>query len=682
MNPYMKMYALKFFILLLKKIKILFVNFKFVFSTIIFLIAVGQNCLFPAERGQYFSPQFPLSFDDMETSFPADIKRFYPAGKIIIKKFIDKDGFEIIDSVTGSPGLRIVWPPLELKKVDFSSMRISGSTTAGAFVYVYDQPIKVFPTGAFATTVNLVQNENNIVIISKKDDCISSAVLKIVYSPKPKIETSLEFPLTIDKSFTDRKEEIFLSSGESLAVRMKGSPGAMAYFQIGDVGKKIQMIEENIQTQKELKDIRGIYSGIFAPAENDDFENLPIFFSLNSAINTSETVSLQSGILISVRPAERPLIAEVNGEKGFGTLFKDFNGGRIARLPNKTKFVVATIEKDFVKIKTNTKDTFCIKKDEAKILKNIDNLPVAEVGDLSPITDDKDSFNLLLRISEKTPFLISIVDANPKLELTLFGTKMNLASQLSQKNEVISGARLEFIWNEPRLNSDFLSSPLTIKWDENFNWGIVADYGEKGFYLRIKKSPPLCEPNLFKGLRVCIDPGHGGEWAGAVGCLGFEEKEANLKISQYLSKKLLEAGAEVILTRNTDEDISLEERLEKAVKFGAHIFLSVHNNSIGSESDGLNIFGTTTFYYQPNANMLAEEIYSKLSELPLKPRGCKKGSYFVTRPIELVPVLIEGVFISNPYEERLLISDSFQEKMAGKIFEGVKGFLKTLSKKN
>lgn len=86
--------------------------------------------------------------------------------------------------------------------------------------------------------------------------------------------------------------------------------------------------------------------------------------------------------------------------------------------------------------------------------------------------------------------------------------------------------------------------------------------------------------------RIVIDPGHGGSDSGAVGN-GIIEKDYNLKISQYIADRLKQLGADVYLTRSTDEKLSPDDRTKRVLNaFGNDkdvLVISNHINAGGGE---------------------------------------------------------------------------------------------------
>ena len=196
----------------------------------------------------------------------------------------------------------------------------------------------------------------------------------------------------------------------------------------------------------------------------------------------------------------------------------------------------------------------------------------------------------------------------------------------------------------------------------------------------------LGEITALSGKKIVIDPGHGGNDAGAIGPTGVMEKNVTLKVALEL-KKLLEAeGAQVILTRETDQTVSekgakasdIEElgaRCEVANKNGADIFISIHADSFTRPEAR----GTTGYYYSKSTSgrgqKLADCIRRNLVEqLGTPSRGTQPCNFFVVKHTDMPATLTELGFISNKDEEKLLDSKEGVRKAAQGILDGIEDY--------
>lgn len=187
------------------------------------------------------------------------------------------------------------------------------------------------------------------------------------------------------------------------------------------------------------------------------------------------------------------------------------------------------------------------------------------------------------------------------------------------------------------------------------------------------KLPPVQQEgvaDLIKGKTFVIDPGHGGRDGGAVGYGNrILEKVATLKTAELLATKLDSAGAKVVMTRKDDRYISLSFRVSVAHYYDADGFISLHyNSSIFPSANGI-----TSFYYNaPQEKEMATSIQRELVRATgLKDRGVAFGNFQVLRTNRQPSVLLELGFISNPEETYLIKSNSYQEKLAEAIYQGL-----------
>ena len=175
------------------------------------------------------------------------------------------------------------------------------------------------------------------------------------------------------------------------------------------------------------------------------------------------------------------------------------------------------------------------------------------------------------------------------------------------------------------------------------------------------------EAKKLANLRIVIDPGHGGSDPGAIGASGLKEKDVNLDIAKRI-KNLLPS---VILTREDDVDVSLQGRVDFAYQVNADVFISIHNNAL-PKGQGT---GSETYYYREDSFSLAQFIHEAMvSKLGLLDGGVRRRGFYVIKHSPCPSVLIEGAYLSNPEEEKLLASEEFRQKIAEAVVEGLKRY--------
>lgn len=188
------------------------------------------------------------------------------------------------------------------------------------------------------------------------------------------------------------------------------------------------------------------------------------------------------------------------------------------------------------------------------------------------------------------------------------------------------------------------------------------------------------------GKTIVIDAGHGKPDEGAESSRGTTEAETNLKIALKLQNLLEQSGATVILTRSDENAIydldakTLKQKkisdIHNRVKIGnessADIFVSIHLNKIPQQQYD----GWQTFYNGNNENSrkLAVSIQNKLNDAIQKEnnRIAKTiDNIYIIKHVEIPTTIVECGFLSNPEEERSLLEDEYQNKLAWGIYNGV-----------
>lgn len=172
---------------------------------------------------------------------------------------------------------------------------------------------------------------------------------------------------------------------------------------------------------------------------------------------------------------------------------------------------------------------------------------------------------------------------------------------------------------------------------------------------------------------IAIDAGHGGE---DEGCSrdGVMESEVNLELAQRLSGKLQGLGFETLLIREDHgTQMSLEERVEKAGKSGADIYVSIHQNACEESEE--TVSGIETWYYEDReeSRRLAQLIHiGAVEKTGAFDREAKAtDELYVVRETSVPACLIETGFLSNSAERQALSSDAYQEKLAEGMAQGI-----------
>lgn len=225
---------------------------------------------------------------------------------------------------------------------------------------------------------------------------------------------------------------------------------------------------------------------------------------------------------------------------------------------------------------------------------------------------------------------------------------------------------------------------------------------------------------------IAIDPGHGGQDYGAIGWNGTREKDVTLQIGQALADLIRKKDRfKVVMTRNSDKTLTLQDRADVANHGGASLFVSIHANANRSKSvRGWNIFflapakndsarATEQFensYFvkeltgkdsdddnqkgpssdDPVAGILNEMLMTEFQseshdfallidkefhkDLDLPARGVDQAGFFVLNKVYTPSVLVETAFITNKSDAKLLKDSKFQRSVAQGIYDAIEEF--------
>lgn len=191
----------------------------------------------------------------------------------------------------------------------------------------------------------------------------------------------------------------------------------------------------------------------------------------------------------------------------------------------------------------------------------------------------------------------------------------------------------------------------------------------------------------LSGVTICIDPGHGGQrdepgyTGGTVGVVTKQtESDVNLRVALLLRQYLQVAGANVVMTRISDDRCQggaclrdeLDFRTNTAKRAGADYFISVHHNETSSRETNY----TSVFFPKARAGSsvpLAQNISNAVSSaLGIKNVGAKSGDYRVLNQLNGIPgCIVEASFMSNPKEDLNLANLAYNKREARAIATGV-----------
>jgi N-acetylmuramoyl-L-alanine amidase len=223
--------------------------------------------------------------------------------------------------------------------------------------------------------------------------------------------------------------------------------------------------------------------------------------------------------------------------------------------------------------------------------------------------------------------------------------------------------------------------------------------------------PPTDSFDARQVRRVVIDAGHGGKDPGARGPGKLYEKDLVLGIAKEVRRRLEKQGMQVMLTRDDDTFLPLEERTARASRWKADLFVSIHANaSRNRRSEGVETYLLDTRYDRQTARVAAREngtTVAELNDLQLilaslrlgyneryaarlaervqgslvselrhdhratRDLGVKRGPFLVLFMADMPAILVEVGFLTNKRESKRLRSKQFRRRAADGITQGI-----------
>ena len=232
-------------------------------------------------------------------------------------------------------------------------------------------------------------------------------------------------------------------------------------------------------------------------------------------------------------------------------------------------------------------------------------------------------------------------------------------------------------------------------------------------------APPMTQARIDRLVIVAIDPGHGGEDPGAIGPTGLREKDVVLAVALKLRDRINAVpGMRAMLTRDADFFVPLHERVRKARRVQADLFVSIHADAFfkphargasvfalsqnGASSSaarwmadrenaadlvgGVNIkvkdatvaralLDMSTTAQIKDSLKLGGEVLGQIRKVGALHKGSvEQAGFAVLKAPDVPSILVETAFISNPQEEANLRSDAYREQLVDALTSGIKRY--------
>ena len=557
--------------------------------------------------------------------------------------------------VNAQDSLSVVYPPEE-HETTAEQIFIIGTSSPSTEVLINGEAIKRSPQGHFAPSFPLKLGENIFTLRSGNQEQKVS-VTRI--SQQPTMPIGVGFA---ENSLTPAVD-IARLPGELICFGAVAPPNAEVSVHIQNSSVTLLpqselvqlppnsavLIEDNQPTTNNISNYQGCTS--FATIGN---LGIPQFeMSLDG-----KPVTQPGAGAIEILDSDSPQVIEVIADTGAARTGPSTNYSRLTPLPQGTRASVTGKEGEWLRLDYGA----WIKAGETQTIST--NVPPR--SQIRSITSRQLPNATEIIFPLQVPVPVKISQQEQKITLTLYNTIAQTDTIRLDDDPLIK--RLD--WQQ--INPTEIAYTFQLKTDQQA--GYELRYEGTSLILTLRHPPQLSSNSSLplEGINILLDPGHGGSELGTRGPTGYPEKDMNLVISKLLEKDLQQLGANVYLTRKSDRNLSLKDRMKAIDKIKPDLAISIHYNALPDAGDAENTQGISTFWYHPQAHDFAVFLHDYLVKTLNRPSyGVFWNNLALTRPHSAPSILLELGFAINPWEFEWIIDPEEQKLLSKTIAEGI-----------
>lgn len=527
------------------------------------------------------------------------------------------------------------------------------------------QDIPLYKNGAFIAFLPVQSGEFTFVLTATSGEQTVQA-LRHIKVPGVDIQT-FSGKASFDKTETFPQRKVEVQPGDIINLYVRGTPGAQVSAQLPRFknGKQIALDEDRTHP--------GIYRATFVIDPEQKEKSTKVIYTMTDGPNRSKA-KIKAPAKIYVRARKEPFrYAQVTqpGTKvrklptATGNLYPDYRAYGVVR-------VSGEMADQYHLWLSNTEHAWLEKKHlkETKKPEEAENL-------LSFIrTDTNDTYTrLTFTLNREVP--IQIHEYNDRVELTLYyidGFEQNFS--LDNTSPVAGNIQ----WTQPAEKT--VAFRIHLKKNAKL-WGHAYNFEDNRLVLDLihepKRTPQKDKP--LAGARIVIDAGHSPHrkvpYDGAVGPTGYLEYEGTLALAEELKPKLEQAGATVIMTRHGTNQMTLQQRYEKAMEENAHLFVSLHYNALPDTTNPLSRpRGYSVYYNYPHSFDLAQAVHQAFNKhVPIPDDGMIANTVlFIPRISQFPSILVENAYLMLPEQEEMARTHEGRAPFVQALYEGILNF--------
>lgn len=551
--------------------------------------------------------------------------------------------------------LKLLSPRSDSSVVENRITYLRGLGDPSASLWLDDEEVTIYKTGAFAAAISLEEGRNESVLTYVKEgDTLRRHLIFERQVPAP-VQPTEGFAISYANVLPGG--DLWVRPGDALQVEMKATPGLRATFMDGTPLQEVDTA---------IAGVAGIYRGEYFVKESDTLDDSPIRFQLHDDAS-GRTISTFSREKVRVLSQPHALIGTTTGRNiqlsyGLGT--DRLGGAKMGFLDQGVKLEINGLVGDMYRVRLSSIRQAYIPVGNLQILPGVHFRPSSLVGSWS-VSPDEGHDVVRLRLDERLPYTSVMRNHERLIVVDIYGAVSN-TNWITQKQNLQA---IQNVWYE-QVEKDMFRVFIELKND--VFWGYGVGYEGSQLVIRVKPQP---EKLALEGLTVAVDAGHGGSNRGAVSMTGVLEKDLNLEMALKLRRALLREGARVVMTRESDRSVNNAFRVQWAREQNPDILISIHCNASANPMAQ----GASTFYKHHALRGPSQYIYEEMLTLGLADYGNVGGfNFMLNAPTEFPTVLVETAFMSNPADEEKLVDPEFHTELAESIVRGLKKYLKAV----
>ncbi|MBF2021602.1 MAG: N-acetylmuramoyl-L-alanine amidase [Hydrococcus sp. C42_A2020_068] len=581
-----------------------------------------------------------------------------------MKRFLGAIAFVIIMIIVSNmgtflaksePTLYLAYPPNNHQTTS-DKIFLIGTASPDREVLVNGQPIDRNKSGHFAPSFPLKMGEN-LFSLSDRDREIQVKVTRIASEP--------EMPVGI----------AFAKNSLSPAVDIARLPDELICFSAiapPNATVSVRLDNQTIPLLAQAQTVRlppnsAVLTSSNEPATSEagNYQGCSTFSKVGKLGNPIFQLSLDGKTItqpgaggIEILSPSKLEVVEITAPSGVARTGPSTDYSRLTPLPKGTMASVTGIEGEWLRLDYGG----WIKREETRSLPN--NIPPKSI--IRGINSRQVEGATEIVFPLQVPVPVSVQQGEKTLTLTLYNTTAQTDTIKFNDDPIIK--RLD--WQQ--IAPGQIQYIFNLKSEQQ--WGYDLRYQGTTLILSLRHPPQNQKqnPTSLQGIKILLDPGHGGTETGTTGPNGYTEKEVVLVVSKLLEQQLINRGATVYMTREEDKELSLQVRVNAIDTVKPTIALSVHYNALPDWGDAINTKGVGIFWYHPQAHNLSVFLHNYLVKKLNRPSyGVFWNNLALTRPYMAPSVLLELGFMINPDEFDWISNPQEQEKLAQTLADGI-----------